>query len=239
MQLLSPEQIKNDTEARITEQKNRARAAAEEEAIILKRLNDTKDEEERIRLQKQLDTQKEITPLEARKSILENEVAALEQRKAIALIPIEEKTQELEKREEKLNSRETSLVSREKDVEKREITIMDRAERLRDDITDIEERKRGLAAQEEAQRHAESDLSVRTNALADKWVEYHTAVHNQNEDHLKKEAEIEAGRKANAEYAEKLRLESFAVSDRERAVKDGWRVLLQSKEEYEKKHGND
>lgn len=236
MEILSPEKIQNDREAVVAERQKRAHEAAREEAEILQRLNDARDEESRAQAEKDLQTLPKVSELEARLFALQEEVPALESRKAEALLPIIDRENAVAEREQAVTEKEMELGTRSRELDQREETLTDRAERLQDAEDEFTDRSLTLREREVACEKAENALKASTENFNEKLLEFHQAVNNQNEFLANKEAENDAKYKANATREEELRLKEFDLENRERALTDKYVTFQMSAEQWQKDH---
>lgn len=237
--LLDPKKIKEDTNKRNAESAARTHRTAEEEAASILRLNKAKDQERKAKETRDAKAVAQITPLETRIIELKGEVATLEERKKVALEPIVARETAAQVREEAVEVTEKGLVTRETALKQGEELVTTRLDAIHDREDAVQAREDKVATREDNLSKAEDENKRVASALSDKWLEFHQTVHNQNKFHLKREAATEAHRKANAVKEEENRLAGFKLSDRERALKDGWETLQNSTEEVNAKPKND
>lgn len=176
MELLSPEKIKNDTSARIEEQRARVIDGATEETRITRSLNETREvyKTEMARLDSELNAKKKelLSVIEP----LRNEVVALESRRAQAIIPIEDLRQEAQKIVDEAKTRLTAVIVRETAVTSREDdahTLADKLDEIKDNLN---AREKALIPMEEGLKHAARISKESQQVLAKNWLNYHNAV---------------------------------------------------------------
>jgi len=176
MQLLSPEEIKEDKKIMIEESSNRSRALAIEEVKINRELNLLKTRAEIDRNYVKKETDEFIATQQERKDILIREITSLEDQRKELLKPIfeiENKAKEvlkdaenqlLEVKEAKLlveNNRENNLILAEKLQEKQE---------------SLNEQERDLINRQEKLNKEEEHLKNSFNTLNQKWSDYNLEI---------------------------------------------------------------
>jgi len=235
MEILTPEKVQSDKEVAVQEQKSRVIRTAEEEARIIKELNDARDQEE-----KEVETKKsalltEIAPLEERKQRLEDDCIALEKRRTEAMRPIYELREEAEHTlkvaKEKMNSIEAIEVSAraKEDLADKKLDELDEAsDILMERSAKLDTREKNIATQEEWNRTSTDELSA-------KWLSYHQAVKRFDDAVIEKELRIASRESACAIKETDLSLKEADLSNREIQVADRYLTLQHASEDFEKR----
>jgi uncharacterized protein (DUF3084 family) len=176
MQLLTPDIVKNDTEARANELSSRIEEATTEETTIVKKLNDAKElyEKEMERLQAELESkQKELQSII---DPLKGEVRELELRRAEALKPVEEILAEAQKTLDEAKLRLEPLETRERDIADREADLLTRTQIIDDYKLEIEARDDEVNARIRAISGEEESTRQSLEELDGKWGAYHNVI---------------------------------------------------------------
>lgn len=176
MQLLTPDIVKNDTEARANELSYRIENAAIEETSIIKKLNRAKElyEKEMARLQAELESKQQ--ELQSVIDILKGEVTELESRRAEALKPVDGILEDAQKVLDEAKLRLEPLEYREIDIANQEADLLTRIEIIDDYKLEIEARDdevnsriRAISGEEEITRQSLEELDG-------KWLAFDNAI---------------------------------------------------------------
>lgn len=235
MEILTPEKIQSDKEVAVQEQKSRVIRTAEEEARIIRELNDAHDLEE-----KEVETKKsalltEIAPLEDKKKRLEDDCITLEKRRADAMRPIYEIRTEAEdvlrRAKEKMNSIdaiEVSVRSKEDLADKKLDELDEASDILVERSSSLDKREQNIANQEQWNRTSTDELSA-------KWLSYHQAVKQFDDAVIEKELRIASRESACAIKETDLSVKEADLSNREIQVADRYQTLQYATEDFEKR----
>lgn len=231
IQLLTPDIVKKDGRAQEEERQRRlADLSREEERLIhsVNELRTVEKEEQQRKLDREISDE---GTLGVRKSVLLAEVEMLEDRKRAAQQPVDDRAKELAERERDLQQQKTILESKVLQVQEEKEELRDYAERVKDKEHLIDERIAGLDHRELRIAGAEEQVRKSTVELSDKWVSYHTTVSKANELIHKREAQVEAGIKANAVRQAQLDLREQQLEARNRQITDRYQTLISAEKE--------
>lgn len=233
MKLLSAEAVKSEKDKGEEERVKRIGKLNAEEVAIAKRLNEAREFEktEKARIADELNLARNEAEAEVRKSVLVQEIRALNAEKAEALKPIHEQQKQTDKnlKESKRNI-ELSQKDREATETLRE-TYEDKIDALTDREVSSVEKDRKLDKREAGVEAAEAEIKRSTNELGQKWVDFHKSVHDQNASMVERERKVEAERIANDEHRAELDKAEVRMVERERGVRDGYETLARAQEE--------
>lgn len=177
------------------------------------------------------DYQDSMVKLSVERNSLLSEVIGLERRKSEAQRPVDLKVKQLEAlREEAAQDLEKALAVREetKALEEKAESML---EVLSDLKNDLSLRQQDVSLSEEKLALEEKRLAESSEILGDKWLEYHKQVAAMNTEFARKNAEIEAGRKANIAYKESLNALSLEQDKARIAIRDGYESLQKARQE--------
>ena len=148
MQILTPEKIKSDIQLKTEVSRRIATEAAKEADSAIKRLNNISSIEEQV-------------------------VLELEQRKKLALEPIEKEILQSKILLQKIKNKEIDLQTREEKLSEEYDTLDERKDQLNELEKSLILKKNKLDIEESQIRRSSQELSK-------KWVEYHESVHKFN-----------------------------------------------------------
>lgn len=236
MDLLNPENIKDEKKARVDEQIQRSNDAAQEETRVTKSLNETREFYATETARIIADHEEAIRPWENRKKELVQRVQSLEERKREALKPIkdlqvqaEEHMQRAKLRHDSADERETAIRTREDELDVKIDEIADVREDLRAREAKIKNTEEGLEAATVISAASQNDLSG-------KWIAYHKAVQIYNDSVAEKELRL-AERESKCAIWEKANSEKEAtLSSKEREIESRYKALLDAEERAEKQN---
>lgn len=234
MKLLSPDDIHKDRSESIEGAAARSRALAAEESRLARAINQARE-----------DAQQQIKIIEAdfaafkadlleQKNQLVSEVRELENRKTEALKPVEPIKAAAAAALAEAESAKTELERQRADLEKDKEKNQERAENLHDSEQVLDERSRLLDQREQRINAEQQRIEHSAKALGDKWAEYHQAVAQLNDkvrEVTTREAEVEAGKKANDDRAGKLREWESSLGQKQNQLEDGYRNLAKARKE--------
>lgn len=236
MLLLDPRQTQSGKDRSEAERKDRIRKLNDEESVIARRVNQARENElkEKAVIEADLASfrvkiQEEKKELEKTVVPLRSEVKDLEERKRVALEPIDQAREAVEKREKEVSAREATVAENEVKVAEGQRTLVERTTALveREEANvertaELDRREAKVKAEEEASR-------LSANQLANKWVAYHETVAETNADLARREKIVEDGKKTNESFAITLRTEAGDLAEGRRQLRDGYRALEQAK----------
>lgn len=220
MQLLTPEDVKKEKTDELGKKRALIASLADEESRVNLRLNQAKEKDiaERARIETEFALfENQMTQ---RRAELSREVAALESRRASALKPIENIQQEADALLEQNKKDEASIREQEIVLSRKKDELIERIEALKDREQELDEREADVITKEARAKDEAEQLRLSQRKLTEDWARYHTSVHLFNAEMTEKEAKIasewagiEAGRKINAEEAQRLTIERRALHD--------------------------
>ena len=220
MQLLTPEDVKKEKADELGKKRALIASLAEEEVRVNRNLNQAKEHDiaERARIETEFALFENQTM--QRRAELSRKVAALESRRADALKPIENIQQQADALLEQNKKDEASIREQEIALKEKNEAFVERIEALADREQELDEREEDVIAKEARAKDEAEQLRLSQRKLTEDWARYHTSVHLFNAEMTEKEAKIasewagiEAGRKINAEEAQRLTNERRALHD--------------------------
>lgn len=232
MQLLTPEDVKNDKTNELGKKRVLLASIAEEEARMNRELNQAKENNtvERNRIASEFALFE--NEMKQRRAELSREVEALESRRSDALKPIENTQHEAEMLLERNKKDEESLREQESVLVEQKNAWVERFEYLKDREQEIADREEGVATKEARARDEAEQLRASQIALSEEWVKFHRSVARANADIEEKlgkigaeRAGIEARRKINEE-------EALRLTNERRALHDAYLELEQAKKHH-------
>lgn len=233
MKLLSAEEVKSEKEKGEEERTQRIQRLNAEENASGKRLNEARELEKKelARIADELNLARNEAEAEVRKSVLVQEIRALNAEKAQALKPIHEQQKQADKNlEESKRNLELSQKDRDASEKLREI-YEDKIDALADRETAAVEKDRELQKREVGIGAAEAEIKRSTTELGQKWVDFHKAVHAHNASMEERERRVEAERKANDDHRAELEKTAERQAQERIALKDGYETLARAQEE--------
>ncbi len=193
--LLDPDEIKNDKSQSANQSQKLITALNEEEAKLNREVSllKTASEDEKLRIK--TETDEYVARETLRKETLEKEVIGLETRRAEALKPIIDVRAEADTYLADAKATLARAERKEALVDEKHEENMDLAETLKDRESDVGSRETKVTSREEMVTVEESRLKDSSNALADKWVVYHSTTTRVNTDFENREKRITAREK--------------------------------------------
>lgn len=209
MKLLSEKKVKEKRDEKSIELERGVNVLKKAEKNLIENVNVLKEKERDLK--GALSTSQNTGQLDTRKAILLNEVHVLEERKKIALIPVEEIQAKVEE-EHKEALKQTELVIAQKErYEIKNEELVELTENVADKESALNERSDGIDKEEERVKFATKELKKSTEHLGEKWGEYHTAILGFNDD-----VKLHESRKAKVDKKEK----GLLVTKQENADKE-------------------
>ncbi len=239
LNLLDPNEIKEEKkEGAISSQRLIAELAVEE-AKINKDLNILREfaklETERIKKE----TDEFVDSQQLRVTELKKEVEGLEARRTEALKPIHQVRGEATKLLEEAKQALERAEQRERDAEALHEKNLDVAEDLHDQKVDLDEREAKIEGKENSAKAEESRLKDSANALANKWVEFHTAGGEANAKLIERENKLKMREEAADIRHREQEERDVALKKEVRAIADKYETLERATKEVKKKLGVD
>lgn len=235
MKLLAPENIKDSIKNREEEARLRSWKAANEEANILKRLNDVKDLE---RKQKEASKNpQEDQEIIQRRILIANqkrEIELLEERRSKALQPIKEIEKTAMGLLEANRNESNSLKERENVLKKRENLLIHRTEQLDDERDELNIQIKSLDRRQSAIEASEKELKHGNNLLSEKWLKYHSMVSKKDIELKGRERTLQDYMKATDIMREAFVKKEKELFNRDKALTDKYNNLVKASEEFEK-----
>lgn len=236
MNLLDPNEIKEEKKANADQSQKLIHALSEEEARINKELNLVR---ESARLEKEkieAETSTFIESQKTRKEDLIKEVAGLEQRRVEALKPIEQVKTEAETTLETAKKALSRALQREKDADALHEENLDLADDLKDKKEELHDREQRVEKKENINIVEERRLKDSANTLANKWVAFHEAVNTSNVNFENKEKRIQATEKVLDIRKAELDKRDVLQTEHRRQIRDKYQTLARAIEESKKKY---
>lgn len=225
MQLLTPKIIKDVKKEE--EEKNRLRvsALAREESETVFRLNLLRQEEEEYLERKKVRETPDQTVLIVTKSILEREVDGLENRKRVALEPIEKQTQEAKdlmaqaKKSAEFNADwSIKLTTQENGLKDREKSLSSREEKIKNEEIHTADRSSTVVKKE-------AEIKRQMEQFAEEKIAYALKVQQDFEAIAQRESNIENEVKIIAIERERFTKRDHEQNERERGLNDKYHTL--------------
>lgn len=230
MEILTPAAIRTERQQATSEAQGRVRSLADEESRLVTSVNTLRviETEERERMVREAG--EEESRLNGVISGLTKEVSTLEQRKAEALKPLDDRSAALDARETALNLREEGFATREAAIDTAEKANLEAgranvadndALKLREEA--VVEREKNEDAREEAARES-------TALLESKWTLFHKATAEADSAMEKREQAVHAGEVANAARADELEKVAKKNDDDKRQIASNYAALAAATE---------
>ncbi len=180
MKLLSEKKVQEKRDEKSIELERGVSILKKAEKTLIENVNVLKEKERD--LGDSLTTSQNTGHLDTRKAILLNEVNTLEERKKIALIPVEEIQTKVEAElDEALKQTELVIASKERyEIKNDELVIL--TENVADKESDLNEKADEIKKEKDRVKSATEELKKSTENLGEKWGEYHTAILGFNDD---------------------------------------------------------
>lgn len=199
MELLDPKEIKQEKSQNIEQAKERIKKLAVEELRLVKNINFLRTEE----IEQKKKTEQAIDEAETvvRKKILDlkQEVKNLEERKIKALKPIDDKQKELDRQFAEIQEEKKQVEKEKNNLNTEREALLDRIENIIDNEKENDEKVVALDDRKNNIIKAEAEIKRLTRTLGGKWVDFHKAMANLNEEikkNLAKEKNIATREKA-------------------------------------------
>jgi len=230
MQLLEPQEVKQEYDQKTEEQAERVRKLRDAENLLVQNLNATREKvgSEIARLTKELEDFETKGKNHIHDLLLE--VSSLENRKKEALKPIEAEQKQLDERKIDIDRGEKALVEAKVGLDAREFDLNDRRDDLDESETLVQEREDLVSLKESNLVKAEDRHKASEEALSKRWAEFHVEVARANTDLLRREKEVIDGRIANEAIRAELTEERKRMSDERVSIRDTYRAIEQAKQ---------
>lgn len=236
MKLLEAGEVKKNEKVFETSQRERVKKLNAEESILTRRLNDTKEKTE-LGIKK-LET--ELTQFEKsteeKKKTLTLEISSLESRKKEALKPIHDTKNEAEKLLKSAKAKEIELERDRKALNEAQEDLLDRLEHIADTEGEIANENIEIENKKKLVESAELKLKKSQIALSEAWAKYHLEVGIVNKDLVRREKEVEDGKKANEIIREQQEKRAKEQDEHDRQIADRYGTLGRAIEEAKLKY---
>lgn len=236
MNLLDPNEIKEEKKGNAIASQKLITALAEEEAKLNKALNLVKENAKIEREKIEAETTEFVESQKTIKSDLIKEVTGLEARRAEALKPVKDVTAEANTTLEEAKTALSRALTKEKEAEALHEENLDLADTLKDRKEELDERERKVKSKEDIAVTEDRRLKDSANTLADKWVQFHTTVTTTNSNFENKDKRI-----ADAEKVLDIRKKTLDERDafqtqHVKQIRDKYATLGRAIEEAKKKY---
>lgn len=235
---LDPNEIEAEKKREDSSVQKRRNALAEEEAILIGRVNDLRDIEKREKDRIRTEVEEAQAAADLKIGSLQSEVTALESRRAAALKPISELQAQADGRIAAVEVREKACEEREKDLLPRERAVMERAEHQIDLQEDLDECKEDLDLREKGIAAEELRLKGSEESLAAKWSDFHATVYAKNAELETRESSIRSAEQSNETVRQSLDIQRKDQDERERQLRDRYETLGKAVKEFEQKQNH-
>lgn len=236
MNLLDPNEIKEEKKGNAIASQKLISALSEEEAKINKDLNllreNAKIEKEKI----EAETTEFIQGQKTKKEDLLKEVTVLEARRSEALKPIEVVKTEANTTMEEAKTALSRALAKEKEVDALHEENLDLADKLADKKDELAQRERDVESRENANIREDLRLKDGNKKLADKWVEFHTKVNLSNTNFENKEKRIAGTEKVLDIRKAELDKRDALQTEHKKQIRDKYQTLARAIEEAKKKY---
>lgn len=235
MNLLDPNEIKQDKKDNIVKTQKRNISLADEEAKINRKLNITKQNADLKKKEIIEEVDKFVEEQRNRADLLIKEVDLLELRKAEALKPIDDIKKEWEDKVEEvkvvLEETKVNLAKSEKIKEEN----LNMADKLTDKHEDLDIREEKLEKRDKGISLEETRLKSSSDALTDGWVKLHEATNKANTDLEKRDNDLKDREKVIDIRKEEQDKREIEQNNHDRLIKDRYATLERAiKESIEK-----
>ena len=228
MKLFSPKEVKDN----IVSTKVRENLLLDK---LLAKKHETLDETkrridpERERLEKEfVDFNLQI---QEKKSLLSQEVLVLEQRRSIALKPLDDLELKLETKSIKLEELETELRTQLAKVSVERSQLAENLITLKDKSAELADREIQLIRQENGAKEEALQLKLSADDLNLKWLEFHKVSKEKELELSEQLTKNTSDAKANDVLRKELENETLKIADDRRAIKDGYDSLAKARQE--------
>ena len=239
MKLLEVEKVKEETKQSTQDRIKRVAKLNEEETIIVKRINELREQEKKAK-QRFFEESEEGQPvLLVRKTVLSQEVDLLENRKKEALKPVDEILTKTKVVYQENQETTKFLVERKNRLKDQEEQLLERVEKVVERENEVELLEIKLGAREKGIVAGENELKRSSKELAEKWVDYHNGVHSLNtkiEGVERREKEMEDGRRTNENFKINLDKKEKEQSEHDKQIADRYLTLGRAIGEAKKKY---
>ncbi len=233
MELLTAKKTKIRESAKTRDREERVRKLNKEETGSVRRLNDalTKETSEKKRIEETLELARDEGKAAVKRSVLLQEIEALEARKAKALEPTSVIKEEARKIFEKAKKSFADSKIRSDSIDELKQDIIERIENVTDSEANAVERHDELNIRSEKILASEAELKKSTKNLGKKWVEYHKEVLDKNAEMERRERGVEDKRKVNESLKKTLNEKQKNILNDRIALEDGYRELNKARKE--------
>lgn len=234
MQLLSPDDINKDRSESAEEATARTRALATEEARLARAINQARSDAQQEMEIIQHDFEAFKADIKTEKDQLIREVEELENRKKEALKSVQPLIDRANIALSEAEAAKADVERQRADLEKDKEKNQERAENLRDSEQVLGERSRVLDEREAGIKAEQQRIAQSATDLGNRWAEYHTAVDQLNaaiREIENREAEVQAGKKANDNRAGQLREWESRLGQKQNQLEDGYENLKRARRE--------
>lgn len=239
MQILTPEAVKGGSSRQETEQATRVRDLATEEDRLVRSVNSLLESEREEKERIEADMVVFRAEAKAERDGLSAEVLALEARRAVAMMPIDDVSREADERNRASKEREDAVVKVESDLS---ALLADFKERESDFISHSRDKKQELGEREsgveerEERVEAEEELSKASlQELNGRWASFHAAVGAKEQELASRENAVSA-----REHAEETRTgendrRNLELNAKEKQITDKYATLERAVRHFENK----
>lgn len=230
MDILTPASIRTERQQATSEAHGRVNALAAEESRLVQSVNTLRivETEERERMVREAG--EEEKRLNGVISGLSKEVSTLEQRKAEALKPLDDRSAELDARENALNLREEGFATREAAIDVAEKANLQAGRENMADRDAIKVREDAVITREKEQDERADAYRESASLLESKWTLLHKATAEADSAMEKREQAVHAGEVANAARAEELEKVAKKNDDDKRQIASNYAALAAATE---------
>jgi hypothetical protein len=234
--LLTPELVATQRSRAREEQGARVRNLGAEEERLVKSINDLRKEEQ-DELRKQEERQAAAQgPLAIRKTVLEQEVDALEDRKRVSLIPVHQRLDEANAIYEQNQKQSELLIKKAQDQDAREARLKETENTLVSRETAILGREKALDMRAITVETSEEQIRTEANALAREKAAFAVEKADYDRSTAEREAAIEASEKALQIRSDALDERENGFLERERGITVRYAFLEKAEETWKLNH---
>ncbi len=239
MQLLTPEDIKQEKSKTADEIRRTLGALQAEESASRKRINNLHDEEKKTKLRIEAESSvEEVSALTSQKESLLSEVAQLEDRKNEALKPVRELERQSQAKLDENIATSNALADKKAVLDDQRDTMLERLDAISDKEQDIAERSASLDRRERGIAGSEAEVKRSTIELENKWVDFYKTVAEREANLESREKSVIIETKANEYRAEELDNVAKQQSEKDREIQDRYETLRRATQEFEEKQNH-
>lgn len=238
MKILSVGEVSEHENHKKTKAEERIADLQAEEARLVRLINELRSELEEAKIQNETEIGELNANLLSKKSEVLSEIELLENRKAIALIPVDELMNQATARLKEVEEREAALKQEEDKQNARilehiglEEALMSRAEKLNEREKAVFRTEQDAEVRRQKIVDQEGQIKASLDSLSRRWKKFQESLQISEADLARRERDVLSGMRTNEVFKATLDAEAQEHIKARRAIKDGYDTLAQAKKE--------